>query len=52
LRIATTPPAWAACLAAFQQELDQIGATIGERNLHRPPYEFLARAGIPQSINV
>jgi len=39
-------------LAAFQQELDEIGAIIDERNLRRRPYEFLARAGIPQSINV
>jgi arachidonate 15-lipoxygenase len=39
-------------LAAFQQELDQIGALIDERNLSRRPYEFLARAGIPQSVNI
>ena len=39
-------------LAGYQRELDEIGAIIDERNLHRRPYEFLARNGIPQSINI
>jgi arachidonate 15-lipoxygenase len=37
---------------AFQQELLAAGRLIEERNLVRPPYPFLAPAGIPQSINI
>jgi arachidonate 15-lipoxygenase len=39
-------------LQAFQQELLAAGRLIEERNLVRPPYPFLAPAGIPQSINI
>jgi arachidonate 15-lipoxygenase len=39
-------------LRAFQDELQRIGKTIGERNRVRSPYRFLEPGGIPQSINI
>jgi arachidonate 15-lipoxygenase len=39
-------------LGSFQYELDRIGRTIRDRNRVRPPYRFLERRGIPQSINI
>lgn len=39
-------------LQAFQQNLQKIEATINQRNLHRPPYEYLLPSKIPQSINI
>jgi arachidonate 15-lipoxygenase len=39
-------------LGAFRAELGRIGKIIEERNRVRPPYRFLDRWGIPQSINI
>ncbi|MBD2526856.1 lipoxygenase family protein [Nostoc sp. FACHB-133] len=39
-------------LHAFQSNLQQIENTIKQRNLHRPPYEYLLPSKIPQSINI
>lgn len=39
-------------LAKFQSTLNSIGLEIVKRNMHRRPYEFLKRSGIPQSINI
>ncbi len=39
-------------LAKFRHELDRIGRIIEQRNRVRPPYPFLERQGIPQSINI
>ena len=39
-------------LQVFQNSLEAIGKTIAERNQTRRPYETLAPAGIPQSINI
>ena len=39
-------------LARFRDELERIGRVIRDRNRERPPYTFLDRGGIPQSINV
>jgi hypothetical protein len=36
----------------FRAELERIGTVIEDRNRVRPPYSFLDRRGIPQSINV
>jgi arachidonate 15-lipoxygenase len=38
--------------AEFVNELARIGQTIEVRNAHRRPYNTLAPAGIPQSINI
>jgi arachidonate 15-lipoxygenase len=39
-------------LEKFRDELERIGRVIDDRNRERPPYSFLDRWGIPQSINV
>ncbi|ACC84808.1 lipoxygenase family protein [Nostoc punctiforme] len=39
-------------LQAFQSHLQQVENTIKQRNLHRPPYEYLLPSKIPQSINI
>jgi arachidonate 15-lipoxygenase len=39
-------------LQAFQSNLQQVEDTIKQRNLHRPPYEYLLPSKIPQSINI
>ncbi|MBE8999156.1 lipoxygenase [Nostoc sp. LEGE 12447] len=39
-------------LQAFQSHLQQVEDTIKQRNLHRPPYEYLLPSKIPQSINI
>ncbi|MBW4562792.1 MAG: lipoxygenase [Mojavia pulchra JT2-VF2] len=39
-------------LQAFQSNLQQVEATINQRNLHRPAYEYLLPSRIPQSINI
>ncbi len=39
-------------LQKFHENLTQIEATINERNLHRPAYEYLLPSRIPQSINI
>ncbi|MEH1875148.1 lipoxygenase family protein [Nostoc sp.] len=39
-------------LEAFQSHLQQVEDTIKQRNLHRPPYEYLLPSKIPQSINI
>ncbi|QLE47768.1 lipoxygenase [Nostoc sp. C057] len=39
-------------LQAFQSNLQQVENTIKQRNLHRPPYEYLLPSKIPQSINI
>ncbi|NEU77724.1 lipoxygenase family protein [Nostoc sp. UIC 10630] len=39
-------------LQAFQNNLQQVEDTIKQRNLHRPPYEYLLPSKIPQSINI
>ncbi len=39
-------------LANFQQSLVNVGGTIQTRNTNRRPYNTLAPAGIPQSINI
>jgi arachidonate 15-lipoxygenase len=36
----------------FARRLDEIEATIAERNQHRRPYPFLLPSGVPQSINI
>jgi arachidonate 15-lipoxygenase len=45
-------PRVAVALARFQDELDEIGGIVAERNTTRTPYQFLVRSGIPQSINI
>ena len=35
-----------------RDERERIGRVIDDRNRERPPYSFLDRWGIPQSINV
>jgi arachidonate 15-lipoxygenase len=45
-------PRVAVPLARFQVKLDEIGKVVEERNKTRTPYQFLARSGIPQSINI
>jgi arachidonate 15-lipoxygenase len=39
-------------LRSFQTKLNQIEATIQQRNHDRPPYEYLLPSRIPQSINI
>jgi len=39
-------------LQAFQQKLKEIEATIEQRNLTRPAYQYLLPSQIPQSINI
>lgn len=39
-------------LQGFQSNLQQVEATINERNLNRPAYEYLLPSKIPQSINI
>ncbi len=39
-------------LQAFHSNLQKAEDTINERNLHRPPYEYLLPSKIPQSINI
>jgi len=40
-------------LAAFEASLDQVEATINERNQNRAvPYPFMKPSVIPQSINI
>ncbi|MEH2089424.1 lipoxygenase family protein [Nostoc sp.] len=39
-------------LKAFQSNLQEVEDTIKQRNLHRPPYEYLLPSKIPQSINI
>ena len=39
-------------LQAFQENLQQVEDTINQRNLSRPPYEYLLPSKIPQSINI
>jgi arachidonate 15-lipoxygenase len=39
-------------LQAFQSNLQQVEATINQRNLNRPTYEYLLPSKIPQSINI
>lgn len=39
-------------LQVFQDRLQQIEATIAQRNLSRPVYEYLLPSRIPQSINI
>lgn len=36
----------------FAARLDEVEATIVERNRHRRPYTFLLPSGVPQSINI
>lgn len=46
-------PAVVDALAVFQRELEEIEATIEERNRHRSrPYELLLPSRVPRSINV
>jgi arachidonate 15-lipoxygenase len=45
-------PRVAAPLAAFQAALAGVEKTIEERNLSRPPYDYLRPSLIPQSINI
>lgn len=47
-----TDPQVKPLLEKFQSNLQQVEATIKERNLHRPPYEYLLPSRIPQSINI
>ncbi|WP_414541413.1 lipoxygenase family protein [Nostoc sp. CCY0012] len=47
-----TDPQIKPLLEKFQSHLQQVEATIKERNLHRPPYEYLLPSKIPQSINI
>jgi arachidonate 15-lipoxygenase len=39
-------------LQAFQSNLQTVEATINQRNLNRPAYEYLLPSKIPQSINI
>ncbi|BAY23637.1 lipoxygenase-like protein [Calothrix sp. NIES-2100] len=39
-------------LQGFQENLQQVENTINQRNLNRPPYEYLLPSKIPQSINI
>ncbi|WP_341524528.1 lipoxygenase family protein [Nostoc sp. UHCC 0302] len=39
-------------LQTFQSNLQQVEATINQRNLNRPTYEYLLPSKIPQSINI
>ncbi len=36
----------------FAAKLDDVGATIAERNRIRRPYSFVLPSGVPQSINI
>ena len=45
-------PRVAAPLAAFQAALAGVEKTIDERNLARPPYDYLRPSLIPQSTNI
>lgn len=47
-----TDPKVAAPLQAFQSRLQEIEATIDQRNRDRPPYDYLKPSRIPQSINI
>ncbi|AMV28430.1 Linoleate 9/13-lipoxygenase precursor [Gemmata sp. SH-PL17] len=38
--------------ARFAAKMDEIEATITERNRHRRPYPFMLPSGVPQSINI
>lgn len=39
-------------LEKFQENLNQVEATIEQRNLNRPQYRYLLPSRIPQSINI
>jgi arachidonate 15-lipoxygenase len=47
-----TDPKVAAPLQAFQSRLQDIEATIDQRNADRPVYHYLKPSRIPQSINI
>jgi arachidonate 15-lipoxygenase len=47
-----TDPQVKPLLQAFQSNLQTVEATIKQRNLNRPAYEYLLPSKIPQSINI
>ena len=47
-----TDPQVKPLLQAFQSNLQTVEATINQRNLNRPAYEYLLPSKIPQSINI
>lgn len=47
-----TDPKVKPLLQVFQDNLQQVEATINQRNLNRPAYEYLLPSRIPQSINI
>jgi arachidonate 15-lipoxygenase len=47
-----TAPQVKPLLQAFQSNLQTVEATINQRNLNRPAYEYLLPSKIPQSINI
>jgi arachidonate 15-lipoxygenase len=47
-----TDPKVKPLLQSFQDKLQQIEETIAQRNLSRPPYEYLLPSRVPQSINI
>jgi arachidonate 15-lipoxygenase len=47
-----TDPQVKPLLQAFQSNLQKVEATIKQRNLNRPAYEYLLPSKIPQSINI